>query len=169
MKIATWNVNGLRARIDYLQLWLEQRQPEKAIPYLEKASRDGSTAAQARAALGRAYLDSGEAGRAVPHLEAGLETDEDGSLHFQLARAYQANGQAELAREIDGEHAAHAARCARVGNDGLPSTVADRPLDLQRTPRHVSLGRGKRGLRVGVFDPAVDEQVDLATRCEAGA
>ena len=46
-----------------------------------------------------AYLDSGEAGRAVPHLEAALETDEDGSLHFQLARAYQANGQADLARE----------------------------------------------------------------------
>ncbi len=28
MKIATWNVNGLRARIDYLCLWLEQRQPD---------------------------------------------------------------------------------------------------------------------------------------------
>jgi len=82
------------------RVWLEQRQPEKAIPYLEKASRDSPTAVQARAALGRAYLDSGEAGRAVPHLEAALETDEDGSLHFQLARAYQANGQADLAREM---------------------------------------------------------------------
>jgi exodeoxyribonuclease-3 len=28
VKIATWNVNGLRARIDYLRLWLEQRQPD---------------------------------------------------------------------------------------------------------------------------------------------
>ena len=81
------------------RVWLEQRQPEKAIPFLEKASRDSSTAVRARAALGRAYLDSGQAGRAVPHLEAALETDEDGSLHFQLARAYQANGQADLARE----------------------------------------------------------------------
>ena len=82
------------------RVWLEQRQPEKAIPYLEKAIRDSSTAAQARSALGRAYLDSGEAGRAIPHLEASLETDEDGSLHFQLARAYQANGQGDLAREM---------------------------------------------------------------------
>ena len=82
------------------RIWVEQRQPEKAIPYLEKASRDSSTAVRARAALGRAYLDSGEAGRAIPHLEASLETDEDGSLHFQLARAYQANGQADLAREM---------------------------------------------------------------------
>jgi len=28
MRIATWNINGLRARIDYLRLWLEQRQPD---------------------------------------------------------------------------------------------------------------------------------------------
>ena len=81
------------------RVWLEQRKPKKAIPYLEKASRDSSTALQARAALGRAWLASGEAGRAVPHLEAALETDEDGSLHFQLARAYQASGQADLARQ----------------------------------------------------------------------
>ena len=35
----------------------------------------------------------------MPHLEAALETDEDGSLHFQLARAYQATGRADEARE----------------------------------------------------------------------
>ena len=35
----------------------------------------------------------------MPHLEAALETDEDGSLHFQLARAYQASGQIEKARQ----------------------------------------------------------------------
>ena len=28
MRIATWNVNGLRARLDYIQLWLEARQPD---------------------------------------------------------------------------------------------------------------------------------------------
>ncbi len=28
MRIATWNINGLRARLDYLCLWLEQRQPD---------------------------------------------------------------------------------------------------------------------------------------------
>ncbi|NJN51347.1 MAG: exodeoxyribonuclease III [Gammaproteobacteria bacterium] len=28
MRIATWNVNGLRARIDYLALWLKVRQPD---------------------------------------------------------------------------------------------------------------------------------------------
>ncbi len=28
MRVATWNINGLRARLDFLCLWLEQRQPD---------------------------------------------------------------------------------------------------------------------------------------------
>jgi len=28
LKIATWNINGLRARLDYIRLWLEDRQPD---------------------------------------------------------------------------------------------------------------------------------------------
>lgn len=28
MRIATWNVNGLRARLDYIKLWLDERQPD---------------------------------------------------------------------------------------------------------------------------------------------
>ncbi len=28
MRIATWNVNGLRARLDYVRLWLEARKPD---------------------------------------------------------------------------------------------------------------------------------------------
>ena len=28
MRIATWNVNGLRARLDYITRWLEDRQPD---------------------------------------------------------------------------------------------------------------------------------------------
>jgi hypothetical protein len=35
--------------------------------------------------------------KAVAPLQAALETDADGSLHFQLARAYRATGQADLA------------------------------------------------------------------------
>ena len=75
--------------------WLELRQPEKAVPYLERAVGRDPKELRARAVLGRALLDAGEAARAVPHLEAALATDEDGSLHFQLARAYRATGRAE--------------------------------------------------------------------------
>lgn len=94
-------VNPASAEYNLLlgRVWVEQRQAAKAIPYLERASKDSTTAISAQAALGRAYLDSGEAARAVPYLEAALETDEDGSIHFQLARAYQASGQTERARE----------------------------------------------------------------------
>ncbi len=28
MRIATWNINGLRARLDFLCLWLERRHPD---------------------------------------------------------------------------------------------------------------------------------------------
>lgn len=28
MRIATWNVNGLRARLDFIKIWLDQRQPD---------------------------------------------------------------------------------------------------------------------------------------------
>jgi predicted Zn-dependent protease len=82
------------------ELWVEQRKPEEAIPHLEKAAVAGPLQLRARAALGRAYLDAGQAEKAVPHLEAALATDEDGALRFQLARAYQATGQADRARAM---------------------------------------------------------------------
>jgi predicted Zn-dependent protease len=78
--------------------WLESKEPTKAIPYLEKAIRPDPKRLRARPVLGRAYLEAGDAGRAVPHLEAGLGADEDGSVHFQLARAYRETGQPERAR-----------------------------------------------------------------------
>ena len=28
MRIATWNVNGLKARLDFILLWLKERQPD---------------------------------------------------------------------------------------------------------------------------------------------
>jgi len=75
---------------------LLQGQPEKAIPYLEKAARQ----ATARASLGLAYMQTGQPGRAIPHLKAALELDTDGSLHYQLARALQATGQGEAAAPL---------------------------------------------------------------------
>ncbi len=28
MRIATWNINGLRARLDFVRLWLRERMPD---------------------------------------------------------------------------------------------------------------------------------------------
>jgi predicted Zn-dependent protease len=69
--------------------WLESKEVAKAIPPLEKAVEADPKLLRARAVLGRAYVEAGQAARGVPHLEAALPTDEDGSLHFQLARAYR--------------------------------------------------------------------------------
>ncbi len=41
-----------------------------------------------------------EPAKAIPHLKAALPVDEDGSLHYQLARAYTATGQPQLGQEI---------------------------------------------------------------------
>jgi predicted Zn-dependent protease len=74
------------------ETWIESRDPAKAIPPLEKAVAADPKRLRARALLGRAYVEDGQAARGVPHLEAALPTDEDGSVHLQLARAYRETG-----------------------------------------------------------------------------
>ncbi len=78
---------------------LYQQQVEAAIPYLEKAVKLAPDLLGAHSALGRAYMTLGEAAKAIPHLRRALAADEDGSLHYQLARAYQRTGQLDDARE----------------------------------------------------------------------
>jgi tetratricopeptide (TPR) repeat protein len=47
--------------------------------------------------LGRAYVQKGEFAEAVPLIEPYLSSDNDGSLHAQLARAYTGIGQRDKA------------------------------------------------------------------------
>lgn len=77
----------------------KSQKPAEALPYLSKAIRHDPGLLPAHASLARTYLALGQADRAIPHLKAALSIDDDGSLHYQLGRAYQANGQAELARQ----------------------------------------------------------------------
>lgn len=72
----------------------------EAIPFLEKAVESDPTELLMQRDLGRAYLQAGQAEKAVHHLKAALSIDEDGSLYFQLARAYRSTGQQELAKEM---------------------------------------------------------------------
>ena len=78
--------------------WLRLEDPEKAIPYLEAALAADPKLREADASLGLALARLGKYADAVRHLEKSLELDEDGSLHYQLARAYQAAGSGEKAR-----------------------------------------------------------------------
>jgi predicted Zn-dependent protease len=78
---------------------LARDEPARAIPFLEKALTLEPGAAHAHGALGRAYALVGRAADAITQLKQALPADVDGSLRYQLARAYQANGQAEEARQ----------------------------------------------------------------------
>ena len=78
---------------------LDEGRTDEAVPLLERAVGRDPKLLPAQAALGRAYLEAGEMAKAIAPLKAALETDADGSLHFQLARAYRATGQADLASQ----------------------------------------------------------------------
>jgi predicted Zn-dependent protease len=80
--------------------YLRLEQPATALPYLETATQGRPKFAPAHASLGLAYALTGSAAKAIPQLELALSTDDDGSLHYQLARAYQSTGNAEKAREL---------------------------------------------------------------------
>jgi tetratricopeptide (TPR) repeat protein len=76
---------------------LLQQQAVEAVPLLERAVRGAPDPLPARASLGRAYALAGKPEKAIPHLVAAAASDEDGSLHHQLAQAYQATGQSAAA------------------------------------------------------------------------
>ena len=78
---------------------LNLQQGDKAIPLLKKAVSGDPGLLAAQASLARAYLQVGQGEQAIPHLQAALQIDDDGSLHYQLARAYQSAGRQELAKE----------------------------------------------------------------------
>jgi predicted Zn-dependent protease len=77
---------------------LRSEKPQEAIPELESAVRLDPKLLPAQASLGLALTRVDKAAEAIPHLSAALSIDDDGSLHYQLARAYQSTGNAELAK-----------------------------------------------------------------------
>jgi len=79
---------------------LRLQQPEKSLPYLESALRKQPNMPAADASLGMALALINRPADAIPHLERALTLDEDGSLHYQLARAFQAQGNTQRAREL---------------------------------------------------------------------
>ena len=71
--------------------------PDQAAPYLETALRANPGMLPAHASLGLALAKLNRYREAIPHLEKALELDDDGALHYQLARAYQQAGNAPRA------------------------------------------------------------------------
>jgi predicted Zn-dependent protease len=79
---------------------LSAQEPQEAIPYLQKAVAADPQFLPAQKSLGLAYLQMSQTEKAIPLLKAALPADQDGSLHYQLGRAYQAHGDRDLAREM---------------------------------------------------------------------
>lgn len=77
---------------------LRLEDPGNAISYLQAALAANPKLAPAHASLGLALSRTGKNLEAVPHLEKAVDIDEDGSLHYQLARAYQSVGAREKAQ-----------------------------------------------------------------------
>jgi tetratricopeptide (TPR) repeat protein len=80
-------------------LWQTQK-PDNAVPYLEAALREQPDMLAAHAALGMALTLLDKNNEAIPHLQRALTLDDDGSLHYSLARAYRAAGNAEGAQQM---------------------------------------------------------------------
>jgi tetratricopeptide (TPR) repeat protein len=79
---------------------LSLKQAREAAHYLELSVQLDPSSLAAHSSLAQAYLAMGESKQAIPHLKAALPIDKDGSIHYQLARAYQSNGQVQLARTM---------------------------------------------------------------------
>ena len=84
-------------------LWRTQ-QPEKALPYLKAALKAEPQFLPAHGALGMVYALLNQNAEAIPQLEKALSLDDDGSLHYSLARAYQAAGQTKEAKKAMQEY-----------------------------------------------------------------
>ncbi len=77
---------------------LQQDEPQRAVAVLLQAVQSNPRLLPAQAALAKAYMDLGQASDAIRHFQAALSADTDGSLHFQLVKAYERTGQLVLAK-----------------------------------------------------------------------
>ncbi len=100
----------------------QQRGPRHSGARAGHESRKRSSVGE-RALLGRAYVQAGRYAEAVPHLEASVEADQDGDMHYQLARAYQALGRVEDAQKAMAEYQKRRSAAAPP-----PSEVTDDPV-----------------------------------------
>jgi tetratricopeptide (TPR) repeat protein len=70
----------------------------EAEPYLKAGlAAKAELVPRVHALLGQVYASQGDTARAIGEFRAGLSSDDDGSVHFQLGRLYQRSGEAKLA------------------------------------------------------------------------
>ena len=82
------------------EILVQQHQYEQAEPYLDKCSKlKEDLRPQLHLMLGQVYSETGRIPEAISEYRSGLSTDQDGSIHYQLARLYQKSGDSAAASE----------------------------------------------------------------------
>jgi tetratricopeptide (TPR) repeat protein len=82
--------------------YLLEHQPEKALAYLNRAFEVEPEDPDIHRDLGTAYAELRDYARAEAEFKAAIAGDQDGSVHYKLARVYQAEGKKEsAAREFE--------------------------------------------------------------------
>ena len=82
--------------------YLLEHQPERALPYLTRALAADHQNPDTHRDLGTAYSEEGDYLKAQAEFKIAVSSDRDGSIHYKLARVYQALGQKEnAAREFE--------------------------------------------------------------------
>jgi Tfp pilus assembly protein PilF len=82
--------------------YLLEHDPEKALAYLKRAREVDPGDLDIHRDLGTAYAELHEYAKAEVEFKAAIPGDRDGSVHYKLARIYQAQGQKEnAAREFE--------------------------------------------------------------------
>jgi len=81
--------------------YLLEHQPNKALPYLQKALAADSGNPDLHRDLGTAYTELGDYRKAEEQFKIAVTADQDGSVHYKLGRVYQALGEkAKAAHEF---------------------------------------------------------------------
>jgi len=97
------------------EILVARKQYADAEPYLKRALKArADLLARVHALLGRVFAMTGRETEAIEELRQGLASDDDGSVHYQLARLYQRTGNSKAA-----EAAFEESKRIRARNDEL--------------------------------------------------
>jgi tetratricopeptide (TPR) repeat protein len=91
------NPRHVGALHDLGNTYLLEHQPEQALPYLTRAAAIDPGDPDTHRDLGTGYAELHDYGRAETEFKAAIPGDHDGSVHYELARVYQAQGEKENA------------------------------------------------------------------------
>ncbi len=98
----TLNPRHAGALNDLGNTYLLEHQPDKALPYLSRALAANPQNPDIHRDLGTACSELGDYAKAEAEFKIAVSADRDGSVHYKLARVYQALGQKQrAAREFE--------------------------------------------------------------------